>query len=155
MNYYLLYKYLHILSSVVLVGVGFGSAFYMWSTLRSRNLDAIVTVSRIVVLADWIFTTPAVLIQPLTGYLMMKTVGFSFSMFWLKLTLALYVLSGACWLPVVWLQLRLRAMALAAQQQKTELPTLFWRYAWWWEVLGYPAFLAMLAIYWLMVFKPS
>jgi uncharacterized membrane protein len=154
MNYYLLYKWLHILSSVVLVGVGFGSAFYMWCTLRSRNLSAIVTVSRIVVLADWIFTTPAVLIQPLTGYLMMRTAGFGFDLWWLQLTLMLYAISGLCWLPVVWLQIQLRQMAVTAHTNQSELPTKFWRYARWWELLGYPAFAAMLVIYWLMVFKP-
>jgi uncharacterized membrane protein len=155
MSYYLLYKLLHILSSVALVGVGFGSAFYMWCTLRSRNLSAIVTVSRIVVLADWIFTTPAVLIQPLTGYLMMRTVGFSIELFWLQLALVLYAVSGLCWLPVVWLQIQLRKMAVTAQATQTELPAMFWRYARYWELLGYPAFAAMVVIYWLMVFKPT
>lgn len=155
MSLYLLYKWLHIISSVVLMGVGFGSAFYMYCTLRSRNLQAIVTVSRIVVLADWCFTTPAVLVQPLTGYLLVRTAGYSFSATWLQLTLLLYVLSGLCWLPVVWLQIKLREMALVALAQQSELPKLFWRYAFWWEILGYPAFAAMLVIYWLMVFKPA
>lgn len=152
---YLFYKWLHILSSVALVGIGFGSAFYMFFTLRTRNVQVIAPVSRLVVLADWWFTTPAVIAQPLTGYLMMRAVGFTFSMQWIQWALGLYVLAGACWLPVVWLQLRMRDMAATALQQGTPLDETFWRYARYWERLGYPAFVAMLVIYWLMVFKPN
>lgn len=155
MSAYLLYKLLHILSSVVLVGVGFGSAFYLYCTLRSGNLQAIAVVSRNVVLADWLFTTPAILLQPFTGYLLMRTVGFTFSATWLQYAVLLYVVAGLCWLPVVWLQIRMRDMAAAALLQGAELPRQFWRYAKTWELLGYPAFVAMLLIYWLMVFKPA
>jgi uncharacterized membrane protein len=155
MSLYLLYKLLHILSSVALVGVGAGSAFYMFFTLRTRNVDAIAQVSRLVVIADWCFTTPAILVQPLTGYLLMKTLGFTFATDWIQWTLVLYVIAGACWLPVVWLQIRLRDIAAQASALHSALPPLFWRYAKYWELLGYPAFIAMVVIYWLMVFKPS
>ena len=74
---------------------------------------------------------------------------------WLALTLALYALAGACWLPVVWLQIRMARMAQAASAQGASLPPLYWRYARWWEALGYPAFVAMGVIYWLMVNKPA
>jgi uncharacterized membrane protein len=155
MSLYLVYKLVHILSSVALVGVGFGSAFYMYFTLRTRNVQAIAAVSRLVVIADWCFTTPAIIIQPVTGYLIMREVGFSFQSLWIWLALVLYVLSGICWLPVVWLQIRLRDMAVAAAAHNTDVPELFWRYAKRWELLGYPAFAAMLIIYWLMIFKPA
>lgn len=155
MSVYLLYKLIHILSSVVLVGVGAGSAFYMFFTMRTRNVEAIAQVSRLVVIADWCFTTPAILVQPLTGYLLMKTLGFTFATNWIQWTLVLYVIAGACWLPVVWLQIRLRDMAAEASAQHSNLPPLFWRYAKYWELLGYPAFIAMAVIYWLMVFKPA
>ena len=155
MSAYLLYKLIHILSSVALVGVGAGSAFYLFFTLRTRNVEAIASVSRLVVIADWCFTTPAIVVQPLTGYLLMQTLGFSFSMAWIQWTLALYALAGLCWLPVVWLQIRLRDIARDALAAGSELPPLFWRYAKWWELLGYPAFVAMVIIYWLMVFKPN
>lgn len=155
MSMYLLYKLLHILSSVALVGVGAGSAFYMYFTLRTRNVAAIAAVSRLVVIADWCFTTPAIIVQPVTGYLLMRTLGFTFEAAWIQWTLLLYALAGACWLPVVWLQIRLRDLALAAQANGTALPALFWRYAKRWELLGYPAFIAMVVIYWLMVFKPA
>ena len=155
MSMYLLYKLLHILSSVVLVGVGAGSAFYLFFTLRTRNVPAIAEVSRLVVIADWCFTTPAILLQPLTGYLLMRTLGFTFETRWIQWTLMLYALAGACWLPVVWLQIRMRDMAAAASAQGATLPARFWRYAKYWELLGYPAFIAMVVIYWLMVFKPA
>jgi uncharacterized membrane protein len=155
MSLYLLYKFVHILSSVVLVGVGAGSAFYLFFILRTRNVEAIAAVSRLVVIADWCFTTPAIIVQPVTGYLLMQTLGFTFGTAWIQWTLALYALAGICWLPVVWLQIRLRDMARDAQASHAELPALFWRYAKYWELLGYPAFIAMVVIYWLMVFKPS
>ncbi|MEO6080382.1 MAG: DUF2269 domain-containing protein [Steroidobacteraceae bacterium] len=155
MSMYLLYKLLHILSSVVLVGVGAGSAFYMLFTLRTRNIEAIAAVSRLVVVADWCFTTPAILVQPLTGYMLMRMLGVTFETPWIQWTLALYLLTGICWLPVVWLQIRLRDMACAAQCTGAELPQLFWRYAKYWELLGYPAFIAMVVVYYLMVFKPN
>lgn len=155
MSPYLLYKLIHILSSVALVGVGGGSAFYMYFTLRTRNVEAIAAVSRLVVIADWCFTTPAIVVQPLTGFLLMRTLGFTFGTGWIQWTLALYLLAGVCWLPVVWLQIRLRDLAAEASATRTELPPLFWRYAKHWEWLGYPAFIAMVAIYWLMVFKPA
>jgi uncharacterized membrane protein len=155
MSLYLLLKTLHILSSVVLVGTGFGTAFYLYMTNRTKNVAAIAEVARLVVLADWCFTTPAVIIQPLSGIAMVHMAGWPLSTPWIALTLALYLLAGLCWLPVVWLQLKLRDMAQQAAASHGELPALYWRYAKIWEVLGYPAFVAMLVIYWLMVAKPA
>ena len=155
MSIYLILKLLHILSSVILVGTGFGTAFYLYTVNRTRNLQAIVEVSRLVVLADWCFTTPTIIIQPLTGFAMVYMAGWPLSTPWIMWTLVLYVLAGLCWLPVVWLQLRLRDMAKQALANGTELPELYWRYAKRWEILGYPAFIAMMVIYYLMVFKPA
>ncbi len=155
MNTYLLLKLLHILSSVLLVGTGFGTAFYLYFINRTRNVAAIAEVARLVVRADWWFTTPAVVLQPLTGLAMVSLAGYSLTQGWLLWSLALYALAGACWLPVVWLQVRMARMAADAAREGAPLPPLYWRYARYWEWLGYPAFLAMLAIYWLMVAKPS
>jgi uncharacterized membrane protein len=154
MNTYLVLKWLHILSSVLLVGTGFGSAFYLYFTHRTRNVQAIAEVARLVVRADFWFTTPANIIQPITGFWMMTLTGYSFSQTWLMWTLGLYLLAGICWLPVVWLQLQMRDMASAAANGNKALSGQYWQYAKYWEWLGYPAFLAMLAVYWLMVFKP-
>ena len=148
-------KYLHILSMVLLFGTGLGSAFYKWMADRSGNLAHIAVTNRIVVLADWLFTTPTVIIQPLTGLWMVHLLQLPLSTPWIWLSLLLYGLAGACWLPVVWLQIRMRELANQALTQQTRLPTLYWQYARLWFWLGVPAFIAMLAVVFLMVFKPS
>ena len=154
MNTFLILKWAHILSSVLLVGTGFGSAFYLYFINRTRNTQSIAEVSRLVVKADFWFTSPTIIIQPLTGFAMISIAGYSLTQTWLLWTYALYVLAGACWLPVVWLQIRMDAIANAALLSKSPLPTRYWQYARYWEWLGYPAFLAMFAIYGLMVIKP-
>lgn len=154
MNTYLILKWMHILSSMLLVGTGFGSAFYLYFANRTRNVQAIAEVCRLVVRADFWFTTPAVFIQPATGLAMVWMAGYSLSQTWLVWSIALYILAGICWLPVVWLQLRMAKMASAAALGNAPLPPDYWRYACYWEWLGYPAFSAMVAVYGLMVFKP-
>lgn len=155
MNTYLIVKWLHIMSSVLLVGTGFGSAFYLFFANRSGDVATQAQVARLAVRADWWFTTPTVIVQPISGLLLAHWAGWSLTTPWLLASLLLYGLAGLCWLPVVWLQLRMAAMASQAQQQQTALPQLYWRYARYWEWLGYPAFAAMLAIYFLMVVKPG
>lgn len=155
MNTYLVLKWVHILSSVVLVGTGFGSAFYLFFVHRSRHVAAVAVVSRLVVRADWWFTTPTVFIQPLTGWWMAHLAGYPLSTPWLAVSLVLFGVAGLCWLPVVWLQLRMAEMARTAYAQGVELPPHYWQYAGWWERLGYPAFAAMLFVFYLMVAKPD
>ena len=155
MNSYLALKWLHILSSVLLVGTGFGSAFYLYFTNRTGKVSAIATVSRLVVRADFWFTTPAIIIQPLSGYALMQLAGYHYQQRWLLLTFGLYFLAGLCWLPVLRLQIKMAKMAEVAFSTNTALPAQYWRYARRWELLGYPAFAAMLVIYWLMVAKPQ
>ena len=155
MNLYLTLKWIHILSSVVLVGTGLGSAYYMFFANRSRDLAAQAVVTRLVVQADWWFTTPTVLLQPATGLAMVYLAGFPLSTPWIAASLALYAIAGLCWLPVVWLQIRMRALAQQAAEAGTPLAPLYWRYARWWEWLGYPAFVAMVVVFYLMVAKPG
>lgn len=155
MNAYLVIKWLHVLSSVVLVGVGFGSAYYMFFVNRSGKLDAQEVVSRLVVRADWWFTTPAVILQPVSGLMLAYLGGWPLNAPWLVLSVVLFLLAGACWLPVLGLQLRMAAMAQHALQEKAELPTAYWRYARWWAALGYPAFAAMVVVFYLMIAKPA
>jgi len=155
MSLYLTLKWLHIISSVLLVGTGLGSAFYMFFTNRSGNVQAQAVVTRLVVRADWWFTTPTVFIQPATGLAMATMAGIPWSTPWLALSVALYLVAGACWLPVVWLQLRMRDMAAQAAHSHGALPPLYWRCARWWEALGYPAFVAMAVVFYLMVNKPA
>ncbi|VFR24030.1 hypothetical protein ANDO1_3514 [plant metagenome] len=156
MNAYLTMKTLHILSSVLMVGTGFGTAFYLYFTNRTRNVPAIAAVSRLVVRADLWFTTPAVIFQPLSGMWLAHSVGWSWETPWIAATLVLYAITGACWLPVVWLQYEMSKMAALAHASGAHaLPSRYWRYAVWWERLGYPAFVAMIAVYFLMVTKPD
>lgn len=155
MSMYLTLKWIHIVSSVLLVGTGFGSAFYLYFIHRTRNTAAIAEVIRLVVRADFWFITPAVIIQPLTGFAMVSMAEYSLNQPWLFWTLVLYALAGACWLPVVWLQMKMSGIARMAVSSGRELPTVYWEYARYWEWLGYPAFLATLVIFGLMVFKPA
>lgn len=154
MSTYLLLKWVHILSSVLLVGTGFGSAFYLFFIHRTRDVRAIAEVSRLVVKADYWFTAPTVILQPLSGFAMLYIVGYSWTQPWLLWTYALYTLAGICWLPVVWLQVQMARLAQNAASTNGSLPDQYWRFARYWELLGYPAFIAMVAIYALMVFKP-
>lgn len=155
MSGYLVLKWIHVISSVVLVGVGFGSAFYFYFINRTRDVSAIAEIARLVVRADYWFTTPAVIVQPLTGFWMVSMAGYSLTESWLLTTYALFLFAGMCWLPVVWLQIRMARMAQKAAQQGNDLPSRYWSYGRWWTALGMLAFPAMLAVFALMVFKPN
>lgn len=155
MNTYLVLKWLHIVSSVLMVGTGLGSAFYMFFTNRSGSVPAQAVVSRLVVCADWWFTTPTVILQPATGFALAHMAGWPLSTPWLALSLGLFVFAGICWLPVVWLQIRMAAIAAQAHREATPLPPLYARYQRYWELLGYPAFVAMVVVFYLMVNKPQ
>ena len=154
MNTFLLLKTMHIVSSVLLVGTGLGTAFFMFFTNRSGSLAAQAVVSRLVVRADLWFTTPAVIVQPLSGIALAHLAGWPLATPWIGWSLLLYLLTGALWLPVVWLQLQMARMAAHAAASGETLPERYWRFARWWEALGYPAFVAMLAVFALMVMKP-
>ncbi|MEJ2591514.1 MAG: DUF2269 domain-containing protein [Candidatus Thiodiazotropha sp.] len=155
MSEYLLFKWIHILSSTLLFGTGLGSAFYKWRTDRSGVLPAMAQTNALVVTADWIFTTPTIIIQPISGLWLLKLLGIPLDQGWVIAAVALYFIAGACWLPVVWLQIRMRDMTLAATQQGQPLPDGYQSHARIWFALGIPAFIAMVAVYALMVFKPA
>lgn len=150
---YALLKVVHVLSATMLFGTGLGTAFFMWRALRSGDIRVIAHTSRQVVIADWLFTTPTVVLQPLTGFLLMARLGYPFAS-WINVSLVLFVVAGLCWLPVVWLQIRMRDIAGDALRQGTPPDRRLARYARTWFVLGIPAFAAMLAVFFLMVFKP-
>lgn len=152
---YLVVKWLHVLSSTVLFGTGLGSAFYMYFTNRSGEVRAIAVVTRRVVIADWLFTTPTAILQPLTGFWLIHLGNLPWTAGWILWSLVLYVFAGACWLPVVWMQVRMAGMAEHAAAAGEPLPALFWRYHAIWTALGWPAFAAFIAIFFLMVVKPA
>jgi uncharacterized membrane protein len=146
-------KALHILSMVLLFGTGLGSAFYKWMADRSGNVAHIAITNRHVVLADWAFTTPTVVFQPISGLWMVHLLDLPITTPWIAASLFLFVLAGACWLPVVWLQIRMRKIAEACLVQASPLPEVYWRMARWWFWLGVPAFTSMVLVVALMVFK--
>jgi uncharacterized membrane protein len=151
---YAIVKWLHIVSSTILFGTGLGSAFYMFTASRSRDPHVAAFVLRYVVIADWIFTATAVVIQPLTGLWLAYLGGYALRSHWLLGSILLFLLAGACWLPVVWLQIHMRDMARDAAAGNTELPALYWRFFRFWIALGIPAFTALLVVFYLMVAKP-
>ena len=152
---YLVVKWLHILSSTVLFGTGIGSAFWMFVANRSRNVAAIAFACRTVVLADWLFTTPAVIFQPLSGLFLVHAAAYHLNQPWLVSAIILYLAAGACWVPVVGIQIRMKRLAEAALAAGTDLPEAYWRYDRWWIALGCLAFPMVVAIFWLMVFTPG
>jgi uncharacterized membrane protein len=148
-------KIVHIVSATILFGTGLGTAFFKWVTDRSGNVQAIRVVAERVVWADWIFTTPAIVVQPITGVLLARLLGFSLLAGWVAHAIVLYVLAGACWIPVVWLQIEMRDLARNAAARGSPLDEKYWRLARIWFWLGVPAFCSVLAIFALMVTKPS
>ena len=152
---YLIVKWLHIVSSTLLFGTGIGSAFYLLFTSLSRDVRAIAVVSRHVVRADWLFTATTVVFQPLSGFYLAHLAGFPLSSRWIVWSVVLYLVAGACWLPVVWLQMRMRDMAQTSARDGVALPALYWRYLRIWAALGVPAFFALIVVFYLMTAKPA
>ncbi len=152
---YAVLKTLHILSATLFFGTGLGSAFYLFCANRNGDVRAIAVVARYVVLADWLFTAPSVIFQPISGYYLAVLAGVPLTTTWVWVSIALYVLAGICWLPVVWLQIRMRDLALQTDATDNDLPPLFWRYERIWTLLGIPAFTAVVTVFFLMVLKPA
>ena len=151
---YVIVKWLHILSSTLLFGTGLGSAFYMFFASRTRDPRVIATVVRYVVIADWLFTTPTILIQPLTGFYLLRLLGMPLTSKWVLGSVVLYIVAGAAWLPVVWMQIRMRDMAQAACASNAPLAERYWQYLRCWVALGVVAFVALVVVFYLMVAKP-
>jgi uncharacterized membrane protein len=152
---YFILKAIHIASAAVLFGTGLGIAFFKWITDGTGNVSAIRVVSEKVVLADWLFTLPAIVVQAFTGWALARLMGYPLSRGWLAWSIALFLLAGACWIPVVWLQIRMRNLARASDREGRPLPTDYRAFARVWFWLGVPAFAAVVLVFWLMVAKPS
>ena len=155
MSPYVLLKIVHILSGAVLFGTGAGIAFFMLRAHAAKDAKTVADVGRIVVLADFVFTASAVVVQPISGLGLIHLQGWSLTSPWLLAAYGLYVLIGVCWLPVVWIQYRMMKLAEQAVGQGAPLPAAYHRLFRWWFALGWPAFAGVLAIYWLMVAKPN
>jgi uncharacterized membrane protein len=122
---------------------------------RSGDARLIAGVARIVVVADYVFTATAVIAQPVTGVLLARLAGYSLTEGWILASIGLYLLTGAFWLPVVWMQSRMRDLAAAAAAAGTALPSEYHHLFRWWFAFGFPAFTAVLAIFWLMIARPE
>jgi uncharacterized membrane protein len=155
MSAYAIVKTIHVISSTLLFGTGIGSAFYMLCASLSRDARVVAFVVRYVVIADWLFTSTAVVVQPVTGAWLAHLAGFPLSSPWIAASIVLYLVAGACWLPVVWMQVRMRDMARAAAAAGSPLPPRYWRFFRLWVALGIPAFTSLVAVFYLMVAKPS
>lgn len=154
MSYDLL-LFLHVIGACVLLGTGAGIAFFMVISNRSQQPALIAHTAGIVVLADTIFTATAVVAQPITGVLLARVVGWPVFEGWILAALGLYVLTGAFWLPVVWIQVRLRRLAAEAARQGQGLPAQYHHLYRIWFACGFPAFAAVLGIVWLMIARPD
>ena len=155
MDYENLLRLVHVVGATVLLGTGAGIAFFMVMAVRTRNPALIAHVAGTVVVADTLFTATAAVLQPVTGYLLVEAIGWSLWEGWIVLSLALYVLSGLFWLPVVRIQMQLRDLARQAAAEGGALPAEFDRLYRIWFACGFPAFAAVVAIVWLMLTKPD
>jgi len=151
----LVLKLVHLLGAAVLFGTGLGIAFFMYMAHRTGDAATIAATARTVVIADAMFTLNAVIAQPVSGAALALSIGYSMWEPWIALSLALYAVIGLCWLPVVGIQLRLRELAAAAARAGTPLPDAYHRLFRIWFALGWPAFLGVIAIFALMIFKPQ
>lgn len=150
----LIIKWLHVFSAIILFGTGLGTAFFKYTADLSGDLRAMAVVNRYVVLADWLFTMPTIIIQPLTGYALANLYGYPLDVPWLTVSFLLYLIAGLCWLPVVCLQIRMRNDCAAALKKGQPLPARYNQDARTWFWLGIPAFVAMLAVLYLMIARP-
>jgi uncharacterized membrane protein len=152
---YLLLKYVHVIGAIVILGTGSGIAFFMLMAHLSRDAAFIARTAGVVVLADKVFTATAVLLQRVTGYLLLRETSVALSEGWVVASLVLYGIAGIFWLPVVWMQARMRDLAAAAASAGTPLPAAYHQLFRVWFVFGFPGFGSVLAIIWLMIAKPS
>lgn len=150
---YVTVKWLHVLSSTILFGAGIGSAFHFVLSVAGRDVDDIAATAHHVVIQDWLFTATTAVIQPATGFWMMHLGGIPVSTPWVRASLVLYGVAIACWLPVVWIQVRLRSIARVCAEREERLPRAWWRLFAAWVALGAVAFVAFVAIFHFMVAK--
>lgn len=152
---YVIAKWIHILSSTLLFGTGIGTAYYFLCAIRTSNPLLIAAVGKYVIAADWMFTATTIVIQPVTGFYLVYLADIPLTSRWIMWSIGLYMLASACWLAVVWLQIRLQRLAAEASKNQSVLPDAFWHYFRIWVLLGIPAFIALVIVFYLMVAKPT
>lgn len=155
MTYFFVLKFLHVIGATVILGTGAGIAFFVLMAHVSRDLAFIARTASLAVLADFIFTATAVVAQPITGYLLVRETGASLEEGWIVASLVLYAVAGIFWLPVVWMQIKMRDLATTAMSAGVPLPATYYRLFRLWFAFGFPGFGSVLLIVWLMIAKPS
>jgi uncharacterized membrane protein len=155
MTIYFLVKYLHVVGAIVILGTGTGIAFFMLMAHRSRDAAFIARTAGVVVIADMLFTLSAVILQPISGGLLMMLSATSFTERWLMVSLALYVLAGVFWIPVIFMQIEIRDLARAADEKAQPLPPRYFALFRRWVLFGIPGFGSVVIILWLMIAKPD
>jgi uncharacterized membrane protein len=154
MTLYFLIKYLHVLGAIVILGTGSGIAFFMLTAHRSRDPAFIAATAATVVIADMLFTLSAVILQPVTGGVLMALSGTTLAERWLVTSLGLYAVAGLFWIPVIFMQIEMRDLARAAAAQRALLPPRYFALFRRWFVFGIPGFGSVMIILWLMIAKP-
>ncbi len=155
MTLYFLTKYLHVLGAIVILGTGTGIAFFMLMAHRSRDAAFIARTAAIVVLADMLFTASAVVLQPVTGALLMLQSATGLTERWLAVSLGLYFVAGLFWIPVVMMQIEMRELAQLAAATQQPLPPRYFSLFRRWLLFGFPGFGSVMIILWLMIAKPD
>jgi uncharacterized membrane protein len=154
MTPYFLVKYLHVLGAIVILGTGSGIAFFMLMAHRNGDASFIARTAATVVIADMLFTLSAVLLQPVTGGLLMVLSATTFAERWLLLSLGLYVVAGLFWIPVIFMQIEIRDLAQLAAAQQQPLPPRYFLLFRRWFAFGIPGFGSVMMILWMMIAKP-
>jgi uncharacterized membrane protein len=152
---YFVVKFLHILGAIVILGTGAGIAFFVVMAHRTGDALFVARTAAVVVVADFLFTATAIVLQPITGYFLLRDLGLSLGEGWVVALLVLYVVAGAFWIPVVWMQMRMRDLAAAAAATGAPLPAAYQKLFRIWFAFGFPGFGSVLLIVWLMIAKPS
>lgn len=151
----LVLRWLHVIGAAVILGTGSGIAFFLVMAHRTKNAAFIAQTANVVIVADWLFTASAVVLQPITGFLLAERLGWSMREGWIVASLALYLVAGTFWLPVVWIQYRLRDLAAEATRTGAPLPPRYFTLYRIWFAFGFPGFTSVLVIIWLMLARPA
>lgn len=151
---YLFLKFAHIISSTILFGTGIGTAFTLLLAHRSKDVYIIAAATRYVVIADWLFTSTSGIIQPITGFWMVYLAQYPWSSPWIAWSIVGYLVAAFCWFPVLYLQIKMRDDAMHALHTQAQLPPRYFRYFRYWFCLGWPAFISLMIVFYLMTNKP-
>jgi uncharacterized membrane protein len=154
MEFYSLIKTVHIISATILFGTGLGIAFFMLRSLFTDNVNEKLYAAKTTVLADYFFTFPAAIIQPLTGVWLVWQAGFDWASTWLVATYIIYAVAALCWLPVVYLQIQMKSILVYCAENNTTIPARYYTLFKYWFILGWPAFIGLVVVFFLMVIKP-